>query len=208
MAECYSIYLKMDPLVYRWLEARFKSSRGVFHLGDSWYYGLVSALLYQSPRVGAPAVVPAKYDRFVPARVCITEYDFYHYGWEVSVTQELRFSRLMRNIIIDECLRNAAILRARYDMPLSRAIGFYTVYYGLEEEDVKFETLRKTYRRHYRGVEDEYRALDRAAVTDFGALEDAAPPPKTLRIRKPRPSDPAQLTLFDQTKHQTLNTKY
>ena len=194
--ECYSISMKVDPLVARWLESHFKTKRGVFHLGDSCYYGLVSAVLCQSARVGAPFVVPDKYGRFLPVRICITEYDFYHYGWEVSVTQELRFSRIVRNIVVDDCLRNVAILRARYNVPVSQAISTYLVYYGFSEEELHFETLRKTYRRRYLGVEEEYRAIDRAALTDFGATE-APVTARTLHLRSRTAPDPAQLSLFN-----------
>lgn len=192
--ECYSVDMRVDPLVKRWMDRNFKTDHGRYRFGDSCYYGLVSAVLCQSPRVGNPAVVPDKYARFVPVKVCITEYDFYHYGWEVSVTQELRFSRLVRNILIDECLRSAAMLRARYDIPLSQAINSFTVWYGLTDDDVNPDTLRKTYQRKYKSVEEDYRAFDRAAVTDFGRL-DADPPQRHLRLHKSRYRDLRQLNL-------------
>lgn len=192
--ECYSVDMRVDPLVKRWMDRNFKTDHGRYRFGDSCYYGLVSAVLCQSPRVGNPAVVPDKYARFVPVKVCITEYDFYHYGWEVSITQELRFSRLVRNILIDECLRSAAMLRARYDIPLSQAINSFTVWYGLTDDDVNPDTLRKTYQRKYKSVEEDYRAFDRAAVTDFGRL-DANPPQRHLRLHKSRHRDPHKLNL-------------
>ncbi len=192
--ECYSVDMRVDPLVKRWMDRNFKTDHGRYRFGDSCYYGLVSAVLCQSPRVGNPAVVPDKYARFVPVKVCITEYDFYHYGWEVSITQELRFSRLVRNILIDECLRSAAMLRARYDIPLSQAINSFTVWYGLTDDDVNPDTLRKTYQRKYKSVEEDYRAFDRAAVTDFGRL-DADPPQRHLRLHKSRHRNPHQLNL-------------
>lgn len=192
--ECYSVDMRVDPLVKRWMDRNFKTGHGRYRFGDSCYYGLVSAVLCQSPRVGNPAVVPDKYARFVPVKVCITEYDFYHYGWEVSITQELRFSRLVRNILIDECLRSAAMLRARYDIPLSQAINSFIVWYGLTDDDVNPDTLRKTYQRKYKSVEEDYRAFDRAAVTDFGRL-DADPPQRHLRLHKSRHRDPHQLNL-------------
>lgn len=192
--ECYCVNMRVDPLVKRWMDRNFKTDHGRYRFGDSCYYGLVSAVLCQSPRVGNPAVVPDKYARFVPVKVCITEYDFYHYGWEVSITQELRFSRLVRNILIDECLRSAAMLRARYDIPLSQAINSFTVWYGLTDDDVNPDTLRKTYQRKYKSVEEDYRAFDRAAVTDFGRL-DADPPQRHLRLHKSRHQDSHQLKL-------------
>lgn len=193
MAECYSVNIRVDPLVKRWMDRSFKIDHGRYWLGDSFYYGLVSAMLCQSGRVGTPTVIPDKYDRFVPVRVCVTEFDFYHYGWEVSITQELRFSRLVRSMLVDECLRSVAIMRARYDMPLSQAINFYTVYYRLDDDDIKFDTLRKTYQRKYQDIEKEYRNLDMAAMTDFG-FKDYTPTHKDLRLHDRR-GDPSQMTL-------------
>lgn len=191
--ECYSINMKVDPLVKRWLDRNFKTVGGCYTMGGSCYYAWISALLYRSRHVGDPAAVPAKYSRFVPVRVCVSEFDFFHYGWEVSVSQELRFSQMVRNMLVDECLRSVAILRARYDMALSQAINTYVVYYGLDDKDVNVETLRKTYNRKYRSVEDEYRNIDRMAVTDFG-VTDSTPAARSLRLH-PRNSDPNQLEL-------------
>lgn len=194
MPSLYTLDIKVDPLVAGWMERSFKKMRGVYRMGDSCYYGLVSAILYQS-HVKTPSRVPEKYGSFVPVKIAISEFDFYHYGWEVSPLQEIRFSRLIRNILIDTCLRNVAILRARYDMHLSQAISFYTIYYGMEEDHVKFETLRKTYRRKYQSLEAEYRNLDRAAVTDFGTIEKPMEH-KELKLHKSKNKDPRQLDLF------------
>lgn len=190
----YTIELKVDPLVAGWMERSFKKKRGVFRIGDSCWYGLVSSMLCQS-HVKTPSVMPEKYASFVPVKVAVSEYDFYHYGWEVSPLQEVRFSRLVRNFIIDECLRNVAILRARYDMPISQAITYYSIFFGMEEEQVKFETLRKIYRRKYQNVEEEYRKLDAAAISDFGTI-DRKPARKELRIRHLGKNDPNQILLF------------
>lgn len=192
--ECYSVNMRVDSLVKRWLDKNCKVVHGRYWFGDSCYYGLVSAMLCQSAKVGRPAVVPVKYAGFVPVSICITEFDFYHYGWEVSVTQELRFSRLVRNLVIDECLRSAAMLRARYDIPLSQAINSFTVWYGLTDDDVNPDTLRKTYQRKYKSVEEDYRAFDRAAVTDFGTRQ-TVPAPRKLRLRPAHPN-PKQMELF------------
>lgn len=189
----YTLDIKVDPLVAGWMERSFKKVRGVYRMGDSCYYGLVSAMLCQS-HVRMPSAIPDKYTSFVPVKVAISEFDFYHYGWQVSPLQELRFSRIIRNILIDTCLRSVAILRARYSLPVSQAIDFYTVYYGMEEEQVKFETLRKIYQRKYMPLEAEYRDLDRAAVTGFGS-KGAVPDNKALHLRKHRNGNPSQLTL-------------
>jgi hypothetical protein len=185
--------MKVEPLVKRWMDIRFKTDHGRYRFGDSCWYGLVSAMLCQSARVGKPTVVPVKYEGFVPVSICITEFDFYHYGWEVSISQELRFSRLVRNFVTDECLRSAAMLRARYNIPLSQAINTYIVKNGFTDDDLNTETLRKTYQRRYRVVEDEYRNMDRMAVTDFG-VTDITPAARSLRLHL-RVPDPNQLEL-------------
>ncbi len=186
----YTVDLRVDPLVASWLEHRFPRNRGVYILGKSPWMMAVSAMLQQS-HVGRSQTVPDRYDSFVPVKVSVSEYDFYHYGWEVSPMQEVRFSRLVRNFVTDECLRSAAMLRARYNVTLTAAINTYLLYYGIDEEHIRFETLRKIYRRHYRKVEDEYRALDRAAVTDFGT-EPAAMQRKILNLHSPKNPDPNQ----------------
>lgn len=191
--ECYSVNMKVEPLVKRWMDIRFKTDHGRYRFGDSCWYGLVSAMLCQSARVGKPTVVPAKYESFMPVSICISEFDFYHYGWEVSISQELRFSRLVRNLVTDECLRNAAMLRARYNIPLSQAINTYIVDNRFTDDDLNTESLRKTYQRKYRRIEEQYRNMDRLAVTDFG-VTDSTPATRSLRLHLAAP-DPNQLEL-------------
>lgn len=193
MSENYNVSLKVDPLVKRWMDNRFKLRRGIYFMDNSCYYGLVSALLYQS-HVKGPKRLPDKYDNFVPVRIAISEYDFYHYGWEVSPMQEIRFSRLVRNIVIDECLRSVALLRASFSIPLSQAIRAYTVYFDIADEDIHYETLRKIYQRKYKRIEDEYRAFNKAAVTDFGT-RDEQPPKRILRLHSRRAEDANQMAL-------------
>lgn len=190
----YTIDLRVDPLVAGWIDRNFNKVRGCYRMGDSFWYGLVSSLLYQS-HVKKPTVLPEKYSGFVPIKLAVTEYDFYHYGWEVSPMQELRFSRLIRSFIIDECLRNVAIMRARYDIPLSQAITDCTVFFNLEEEHLKYETLRKIYQRKYQEVESRYRDLDIASVSEFGA-NDRIPDKRSLRLRGRAAGNPRQLELF------------
>ncbi len=191
----YNVDMKVDPLVVKWMDARFRKERGIYRLQESRWYTLVSMALCQSARAERMSLPPDKYAGFVPVKIGITEYDFYHYGWEVNMTQEIRMSRLLRDIICDEILRNAAIMRARYAMSLSRSIGNIMVFYNLDEEDVRFETLRKRYRREYTGLEEEYRALDRAALSDFTGDETAVPPPRRLKLKA---SDTrGQLDLFE-----------
>lgn len=197
MERRYNADMKVDPIVVKWMDARFRKRRGIYDLSESCWYTLVSMALCQSSRAERTKVTPDKYAGFVPVKVGITEYDFYHYGWKVNMTQEIRLSRMIRNIICDEILRNAAIMRARYSISLSRAINTFIVFYNLTEGDVRFETLRKRYRREYMRLEEEYRNIDRAAVTDFGAREESqsAQPPRRLKLKVERREE--QLDLFD-----------
>lgn len=191
----YNVDMMVEPLVVKWMDARFRKERGIYRIGDSKWYTFVSMALCQSARAERMSVPPEKYAGFVPVKIGITEYDFYHYGWTVNMTQEIRMSRLVRDIICDEILRNAAMMRARYEMSVSRAINAIMVFYNLTEEDVRFETLRKRYRREYCRLEEEYRALDRAALSDFTGDETAVPPPRRLKLKA---SDTrGQLDLFD-----------
>lgn len=193
----YNVDMRVDPLVVKWMDARFRQRRGVYDLGQSCWYTLVSMALCQSSRTERMKAPPEKYAGFVPVKVGITEYDFYHYGWEVNMTQEIRLSRMVRNIICDEILRNAAIMRARYGISLSRAIKTFMVFYNVTEDDVRFETLRKRYRREYMRLEDEYRSIDRAAVTDFGMEKTWEERRKRLKLKAARHAE-GQLDLFAQ----------
>lgn len=192
----YNVDMKVDPLVVKWMDAHFDKRRGIYRASTSPWYVLVSMALCQSSRSERMRTPPDKYNSFVPVKVSITEYDFYHYGWEVSPTQEIRMSRMVRGMVEDELLRNAAMMRARYNLPLSQTIGSMMVFYNLTEEDVHFETLRKTYRRKYAKREEKYRELDSAAVTDFGAYpQRMEQPQRRLRLRV-REEPANQLNLF------------
>lgn len=170
MPQLFNISLKVDPLVKKWLDKNFKSERGIYQFGNSCYYYAVSALLYQS-HVKSVGYLPEKYNRFIAVKIAISEYDFYHYGWEVSELQELRFSRLLKKLILNECLTQVALLRANYNVSLTTALNTYIIQYNISEEDIKYETLRKIYNRKYRQKEAEYEKYNLNAISDFGTKD-------------------------------------
>lgn len=191
----YNIEIRVDPLVKRWIQNRFTCSKGIYFLGKSLYYSIVSAMLYQS-HIATPSQLPKKYSHYETIRLAITEFDFYHYGWSVSPMQEVRFSRLIRNLIIDECLRRAAILRASFNISLAQAINSYFVYHKLSEQDIKYDTLRKIYNRKYIEIEQDYLNFNKLALSNFG-YNDKVFEKKTIPTAKRRKTiDNNQLNLF------------
>lgn len=167
----YKIDIRVHPLVWRYIDNNFQTIRGAYDITSSSYYPIVSSMLCQS-NVRLPSKVRPTFEAFRPISVYITEYDFYHYGFSVCELQQLRFSKLMRSLVIDSICRRIAMLRAAYDVPLTRAVCLMIDANLFEDNELKTDTLRKIYQRHYKETEKEYAEQFSDCVTEYGTNDD------------------------------------
>lgn len=163
----YRVQLKVHPMVWRYIDNNFRKENGAYDVTQSMYYPLVLSSICRS-NVRVPSRVSVFYDEYRDIMLLITEYDFYHYGYDISPLQQVRYSRILRNIILDLMCRRIVMMRAVFDIPLTRAIGLVLDANLMEPEELKPATLRKIYQRRYMALERETEEFFRECVTDFG----------------------------------------
>lgn len=169
MSEKFSITIMTDPMVWRFLQNSVRQSDGALEMPGTPWYGLVTSILSRSTVRLPSKMRRAKYNRFLPCRVWITEHDFFHYGWQTNQYQEHRFNMIMKRWICDEMLRRVAALRSCSDIAIAKAIEHYMISYGFSDEEMNPESMRKAYIRNYRTVEKEYKNFAREACEEAGA---------------------------------------
>lgn len=164
----YRIYLKVDPMVRRFIENNFKEQHGAYDSTGTVYHSLVVAMLSHSD-MKAKSLVSRKYDGFVPVTLLISEFDFYHYGYVCSELQQVWFSRSVRKMIIDDICRKAALAKVLLGQPVTKTIEHYIIDMCFDDTDVNAETIRKFYNRKYKDYESRLLEFYRDLVSDFGA---------------------------------------
>lgn len=166
----YRVKLKVHPMVWRYIDNNFRKENGAYNVTQSMYYPLVLSSICRS-NVRVPSRVSDCYDGYRDIMILITEYDFYHYGYDISPLQQVRYSRILRNILLDMMCRRIVMMRAAFDIPLTRAIGLVLDANLMEQDELKPATLRKIYQRRYMALERETEDFFRDCVTDFGFNE-------------------------------------
>ena len=135
---------------------------GAFDVSRTRFYPLVTSMLVHSA-VSTPSHVRGSTALFVPVNILVTEFDFYHYGYTPSMMQQVKFSRLVKQMIIDDCCRRIAMAHAAYGCAVQQAIDQVILSNNFTRDELNPETLRKIYQRKYKDLEDEYREF-------FGSL--------------------------------------
>lgn len=163
----YRVSLKVHPMVWRYIDNNFQMDNGAYDVTQSMYYPLVLSSICRS-NMRLPSRVSDSYEGYRDIMLLITEYDFYHYGYDISPLQQVRYSRILRNIILDLMCRRIVMMRAAFNIPLTRAVGLVVDANLMEPDELKPATLRKIYQRRYMALERETEDFFRDCVTDFG----------------------------------------
>ncbi len=170
-SKLYRISLKVHPLVWRYIDNNYQKVGDTYDITGSMYYPLVMSLLCRS-NVKVPSRVSPKYAEYKNVSVFVTEYDFYHYGYEMSPLQQFKFSKTVKNIIIDQMCRRIAITRAVVDVPLTQLIDLVLNENNMGPEELNAESLRKIYQRKYTELERDGEGFFRFVVNEAGGEDD------------------------------------
>lgn len=166
----YRVSLKVDPMVKRYIDSNFPQWKGAYDLTGSVMYNFVTAMLSHST-MKVPSRVSVKYQYYLPITLLVSEYDFYHFGFECSELQQVKFSNSVRSMILDDLCRKAALAKVLYDMPITRFIFHYLMDLGFEDGEVNEESIRSIYNRKYKEYEKRIQEFYSDLVTDYGTLD-------------------------------------
>lgn len=154
----FRIQIRVHPMVYRWIENNFEELDGGYDLTKSPLYFAVTGMLQQS-NVKCPSMVSKKLDIFKSVNIYISEYDFYHYGFQVSELQMCRFSKFVQMYIIDQACHRVMMAKVFGGIQRSTAIRSVLDENLMDDSELSYECLRKTYFRKY--IEKERALLNR-----------------------------------------------
>ena len=150
----FKIKIHVAPLVKRWLDNNFKIRNNAYDISLSSFYFMFSGALQQS-HFNAPSILSRKYAGFVEVFIYITEFDFYHYGWEISPLQEVRLSKCCTRLLLDDICNRAMVLHCYLKHPLAKTLLELYNQQFIEESELRFVTLQKYYHRHFRHREQQ-----------------------------------------------------
>ena len=153
----YKITIKVHPAVYRFIDNHFSVSVGAYNLIKSPYYCIISSMLCRSC-TKLPSLVYKKFDKYKPIEMFITEFDFYHYGWQMSEMQQCLLSKSMLQLILQQACHEIAVAHVIAGISRRRAICNYIDENLYEEDEISYSYLQKYYQRKYMANEAELRA--------------------------------------------------
>lgn len=167
----YRVSINVHPAVKRYLSNMFSEIDGAYDVKKSIYYYMVTAMLMQSG-MKIPSKVSKKYCDYVPVVILVTEYDFYHYGYQCSELQQVRFNRTMLHLITDDACRKIALARVLLGQPVTKCIEHYLIENLYEDNEMSRESLRTIYRRKYVKYERELSEYYSNLLTDFESEDE------------------------------------
>ncbi len=150
----YTTTIKVLPLVFRYISENYVCKQNAFDVFNTPLYYLISSGLSRS-NIAIPSRISAKYQSYVPIRIHITEWDFYHYGWEMTPLQQIRLSNIVKSQIIREICEKAMVLHCYTHIPREAAIRELMSQNYFEEEELSLASVKKHYQRHFLKQEEK-----------------------------------------------------
>ena len=150
----YTIEFKVLPLVYRYISEHYVCKNNAFDVFGSPLYYLISSGLSRS-NIATPSRISAKYQSYVPIRIYITEWDFYHYGWEMTAVQQVRLSNIIKSQIIETICEKTMVLHCYTHIPREAIIRELMSQNFIEEEELSLASVKKHYQRHFLKKEEK-----------------------------------------------------
>jgi len=156
LLQMYTVTVKVKPYVKKFLENKFGSpvnfpADGVSH--GAHYYNMLQRMLekpsirYDNDRSGLNY---AENPYLVPMQIQISAYLFYHYGWELSPTDQMAFNSFVEGII-KELLCYCVALNSNYCNKIVSGIRNFRELTGLTEDDYSHDTIKQyLYRAGFR----------------------------------------------------------
>lgn len=144
----YTVTIKVKLYVLKFLENKFGTpvnfpADGVSH--GAHYYNMLQRMLakpstrYDSDRSGRNY---AENDYLVSMQVQISAYLFYHYGWELTDTDQMAFNSFCEGII-KELLCYSIMLNGSYNNKIISGIRNFREITGLTEDDYPHDTIKQ-----------------------------------------------------------------
>ncbi len=152
----YNVEIRVHPTVFRYIDNNFPKERGIYDLSKTPWHNYISSMLGRSG-VKMPSRVSKRYAHFKPVKLLITEFDFNHYGFQISEAQQSLLSRMLQLHIMEEACREVAMLHLLHHIPRRKAVRHYIDANLYEDDELKVDSLLTYYKRKWVPRENELR---------------------------------------------------
>ena len=160
----YSIKLTVHPAVAKWIDSNFPNIDNVYELRDTSHYIIFQSALFRK-NIKPPSKPLKKTENYVPIRIFINEWDFYHFGWDIPNFAQIKISKLLFDLMMLRFCELIADAYAFGKIPRDVTIRRILVENLFEDDQMNYFYIRKYYQRKFQDTKKEQQIIDFANYT-------------------------------------------
>lgn len=154
--KCVSVPFSFDPAVLRYLETFFNCKSDSVDLRKSVLYSFIilclSRITYKSKKTN-----PSCFSSFIEGNIVVKEWDYTHYGENITPEAMIQVNNLIYKLIIREACYRIMIAHVYSGIPRDTCIKDYLFEIGYKDDELSYGALRKYYQRNWTSKEKELR---------------------------------------------------
>ena len=151
MADKISISIALHPLAWKLLRQQYRYDGTAVDLGNGWLYTLIVQGLKRRPILGAAEIRhPTPFEK---GSIYITQRDYLHHGDYLPLHLQAKISLSIYRHELHAICQQVALIHVATGIARNIIMRQILEDHHLEEEDIKFGTLKKHYQRNYRQKE-------------------------------------------------------
>ncbi len=151
---CITVPFHFDPAVLRYLENLFNIKSDSVDLQKSFFYPFfivcLSRIKYKSKKTNS-----SSFSSFIEGNIVIKEWDYSHYGDNITPAAMIKVNNLIYKLIIREACYRIMIAHVYSGIPRDTCIRNYIYEIGYTDNELSYSALRKYYQRNWISKEKE-----------------------------------------------------
>jgi hypothetical protein len=165
--ETYSTIIYLHPAVVGWIRSSFPYTENGYDLRNEDIYFIIQTSLIREnlKKTKPPHNLQKKQKKFLPIKILIHEWDFYHFGWEIPTFAQIKISNFLFNLMMKSFCEHIAYAYAYAGISRDATIRRILVEFLFEDEEMNFFYIRKYYQRKFQNTGKEMEIIDFAEYT-------------------------------------------
>jgi len=160
----YTTELKLHPAVARWIDANYEKKGNAYDIRSDSMFILFRTALYRK-NITQRYKHFKKAESFVPLRIVIDEWDFYHLGWNIPNFSQVRISQMLFDMMMNKFCDHIAYAYAYGKISRDVTIRRILVENLFDDEEINYFYIRKWYQRKFQNTGKERQVIDFAKYT-------------------------------------------
>jgi hypothetical protein len=169
-SKSYSIELNVHPAVKRWIDSSFPLENNSYDIRKESFYIVFQASLFRKD-IKPPTKHLKKVEKFVPIRILIDQWDFYHFGWTIPTFAQIRISNLFFDLMMLNFCEHIAYAYAYSGIPRDVTTKRILVECLFDDDEINYHYIRKYYQRKYQQTGKEQQIIDFAKYTMYNLTQ-------------------------------------